>query len=255
MTDPYEVKAFGSDTSQRPIFMNLRMRAAWEATLAALDFAPLIVQGAYMARVPGGGATDSAGYHDAGGCIDTRTWDLTVEQERRLIKAARGLGWAVWKRDQRHGMDEHMHWVLLGDRDAASGARSQMAAYRAGRDGLDGGGSDYHWRPKPIPVFKFQEDDMPTPQDLLNAPVAKDVSLKKAVREMHKDVAALKKAFKEFRDNELTRDKKRAKETEARTAKVLAAIDAIEVPEGMTKQEFRDITREVVQAQLGKLDS
>ena len=95
---------------------------------------------------------------------------------------------------------------------------------------------------------------MPTPQDLLNAEVTKDVSLKQAVREMHKDVAALKKAFKEFRDNELTRDKKRAKETEARAAKVLAAIDAIEVPEGMTKQEFRDITREVVQAQLGKLE-
>ncbi len=252
MTDPYEVTRFGTDTSQRPILLNQRMIAAWKATLAELDFTPQIVQGAYMARVPGGGAADSAGYHDAGGCIDTRTWDLGVEQEQRLIRAARGLGWAVWKRDQAHGgMDEHMHWVLLDDHEAASGARSQMAAYRAGRDG---GGADYHWRPDPIPVFKFQEDDMPTPQDLLNAEVTKDVSLKQAVREMHKDVAALKKAFKEFRDNELTRDKKRAKETEARTAKVLAAIDAIEVPEGMTKQEFRDITREVVQAQLGKLE-
>ncbi|MBA3718816.1 MAG: hypothetical protein H0W95_00755 [Nocardioidaceae bacterium] len=255
MTEPYEVTRFGTDTSQRPILLNQRMIAAWKATLAALDFTPLIVQGAYMARVPGGGAADSAGYHDAGGCIDTRTRDLSIEQEQRLIRAARGLGWAVWKRDQAHGgMDEHMHWVLLDDRDAASGARSQMAAYRAGRDGLDGGGADYHWRPNPIPVFKLQEDDMPTPQDLLNAEVAKDVSLKKAVREMHEDVTALKKAFNEFRDNELTRDKKRAKETEARAAKVLAAIDAIEVPEGMTKQEFRDITREVVQAQLGKLE-
>ncbi len=255
MTEPYEVTTFGTDTSQRPILLNQRMIAAWKATLAELDFTPTIVQGAYMARVPGGGAADSAGYHDAGGCIDTRTWDLNVAQEQRLIRVARGLGWAVWKRDQAHGgMDEHMHWVLLDDHEAASGARSQMAAYRAGRDGLDGGGADYHWRPDPIPVFKFQEDDMPTPQDLLNAEVAKDVSLKKAVREMHKDVTALKKAFNEFRANELTRDKKQAKETEARTAKVLAAIDAIEVPEGMTKQEFRDITREVVQAQLGKLE-
>jgi len=95
-------------------------------------------------------------------------------------------------------------------------------------------------------------DDLPEPAVLLAAEVAKDVSLKRAVREMHKDVAALKKAFKEFRDNELTRDRKRTKETEARTAKVLAAIDAIEVPEGMTKQEFRDITREVVQTELAR---
>ena len=256
MTDPYEVTNFGTDTSQRPILMNARMVAAWKTMLAELDFTPLIVQGAYMARVPGGGAADSAGYHDAGGCIDTRTWDLNAEQEQRLIRVARGLGWAVWKRDQAHGgMDEHMHWVLLDDREAASGARSQMAAYRAGRDGLDGGGPDYHWRPNPIPVYKFEEDDMPTPQDLLNAEVAKDVSLKKAVREMHKDVAALKEAFKVFRDNELKRDRERAKETEARTAQVLAAIDAIDASEGMTKQEFKSITREVVQTQLDKLDS
>lgn len=257
MTGPYEVKRIGTDVSGRPVYMNQRMLAAWQATLAKLDFTPAIMQGAYMARVPGGGAAASAGYHDGGGCIDTDTSALGIEQERRLIKTARSLGWAVWKRSEAHGgMSEHMHWVLLADREAASGARSQMAAYRAGRNGLTGlsEGPDYHWRPSPIPVYKFQEDDMPTPQDLLNAPVAKDVSLKKAVREMHKDVAALKKAFNEFRANELTRDKKRAKETEARTAKVLAAIDAIEVPEGMTKQEFRDITREVVQAQLGKLE-
>lgn len=255
MTDPYLVTRIGTDTSSRPILMNQRMLAAWQATLEALDFTPTIVQGAYMARVPGGGATDSAGYHDAGGCIDTRTWDLAAEQEQRLIKAARRIGWAVWKRNQAHGgMDEHMHWVLLDDRDAASGARSQMAAYRAGQDGLAGGGPDYHWRPDPIPVFHYQEDDMPTPQDLLNAEVTKNVSLKKAVREMHKDVAMLKKQFAEFRDNERTRDRERAKDTEARNQQLLAAVDAIDVSDGMTKQELRSTMREVIQTQLSKLE-
>jgi len=35
---------------------------------------------------------------------------------------------------------------------------------------------------------------------------------------------------------------------------VLAALDAIEMPEQMTKQELRSITREVVQTQLGKAE-
>ncbi len=256
MSDAYEVFKFQEqDTSGRPVYLNRRMAAAWVTTVDRLGFTPTIVQGAYMTRA-GGGASDSAGYHDAGGCIDTRTWDLTADQQQEVIRAGRTVGWAVWKRDAAHGgMDEHMHWVLLDDEDAAGGAVSQMAAYRAGRDGLDSGGPDYHWRPDPIPSYSYdQEADMPTPEDLLAAEITKDVSLKQAMREMHNDLATLRKEFKEFRANEVKRDRERVKAEDARAQKVLAAIDAIEIPEGMTKAEFRSLTREVVKTQLGKLE-
>lgn len=162
--------AVGSDTSGRPILMTRRMRAAFDAVVAHCGIAPVIVQGAFMSDVPGGGAAASAGYHDLAGCIDTRTWNLTSDQQVALIKAARTVGWAVWKRDGLHGgMDEHMHWVLLDEPNMASGAQWQAAEYRAGRDGLASQGLDYHWRPDPIPGFDYDtylEDDMPSMEEL-----------------------------------------------------------------------------------------
>lgn len=88
----------------------------------------------------GGGAAASAGYHDRSGCIDTRTNDLSTAQEKKVIRAARSVGWAVWKRDAQHGgMDEHTHWVLLREPDMADGALEQEEDYLAGLDGLPPG--------------------------------------------------------------------------------------------------------------------
>lgn len=157
----------GRDSSGRPLVMTRRMKAAFDSVVEQCGISPVIVQGAFMA---GAGAAASAGYHDRSGCIDTRTSDLTVAQERKLIRCARSIGWAVWKRDQaRGGMEEHMHWVLLGEPDMAEGARSQEADYRAGLDGLATRGPDYHWRPERIPVFDydaFLEGDMPSMDQL-----------------------------------------------------------------------------------------
>lgn len=159
----------GRDPSGRTVRMTRRMKAAFDATVRECGFAPTIVQGAFMAQL-GGGATASAGYHDRSGCLDTRTWDLTAAQQERLVRAARSIGWAVWKRDELHGgMDEHMHWVLLGEPGSAPGARRQEADYRAGYDGLTPRGRDYHWRPRVIPTFDYDrhlEDDMPTMKEL-----------------------------------------------------------------------------------------
>jgi hypothetical protein len=155
MTDAYEVVELGTDTSGRTVLVNRRMKAAYDAVRAELGFEPTILQGAYMNRV--GGADSRSGYHDGGGCIDTRALAPDSDQERRLIRVARGVGWAVWRRDATHGgLYEHLHWVLLGDAQAAPSAIWQMAEYRAGRDGLDTQGADYHWRPDPIPTFDYE---------------------------------------------------------------------------------------------------
>ena len=159
----------GTDPNGRKLIMTRRMKAAFDAVTEECGFTPEIVQGAFMASV-GGGAAESAGYHDLAGCIDTRTWDIDDSQEKTLIRAARSIGWAVWKRDAAHGgMDEHMHWVLLGEAGMAKGAREQEADYRNGLDGLASRGRDYHWRPSAIRQFDYDkhlEGAMPTMKEL-----------------------------------------------------------------------------------------
>jgi len=158
MVKAYDRIRRGTDSSGRPIVLNARMDAALkdvEAELARRDQpAPIITQGAYMG---GAGATASAGVHDAGGALDFRTRHLTAEQKKILVRVLRKHGWAAWQRNLTHGgfKDEHVHAVLLGDREAAPGARDQMVEYRAGGDGLKGTGKDYHWRPDPIPTFSW----------------------------------------------------------------------------------------------------
>lgn len=166
----YHVLRVGTDSSSRPIFMSERMWGAWLAVMEDVGDGLAnkidIVQGAFM-KFAGGGADASGGYHDLSSCLDTRTWDLTAEEEGKLIRRARARGWAVWKRDQAHGgFDEHMHWTLLdefrgveggGAQPSASGAIFQWKSYRNGNDGLIPEHNDYHWRPKPIPVFNLKE--------------------------------------------------------------------------------------------------
>lgn len=151
----------GVDPNGRAILATAYMWAWWLSVLAELDFSPTVVQGAFMSRVPGGGAADSAGYHDLGGCFDLRTWDLTVDQLETLVRTLRRNGAAAWRRDHEHGgFDPHLHFVLGTDHPLASGAAGQWQAYLSGHDGLAGNGPDYEWRPSPL-VTTPPEDDMP----------------------------------------------------------------------------------------------
>jgi hypothetical protein len=156
MTDAYQVRKYGTDSSGRPIYLSVGLKAAFDEVCRRAKVTPTIIQGAYMAKV-GGGAGASAGTHDEGACIDTRTWDLTTRQRRRLIRWGRRCGFqAVWFRNQRHGgFDEHCHWNYGGDKDATADARWQWFEYKAGRDGLASRGRDYHWRPDPIPTYPY----------------------------------------------------------------------------------------------------
>lgn len=155
----FTVRRYGTDSSGRPIWMTVYMAEWWEQVEADLDFTPMIVQGAFMVR-NGGGADASAGYHDAGGCLDLRTWDLTGSQVDRLVHVLREHGAAAWRRDRQHGgMDPHLHFVLGADAPLARGAASQWQAYIQGRDGLASNGPDYEWRPNPLALTP-PEDDM-----------------------------------------------------------------------------------------------
>ncbi|HRD59394.1 hypothetical protein [uncultured Nocardioides sp.] len=159
----------GIDTSARAILASDYMWSWWLNVVDDLGWTPTIVQGAWMSRVPGGGAKDSAGYHDKGGCFDLRTWDLTPTRLDQLVRVLREHGAAAWRRDQTHGgMDPHLHFVLGTDADLAPGAAQQWRDYQAGLDGLASRGKDYEWRPNPL-VLKPPEDDMPYTKDELIA--------------------------------------------------------------------------------------
>ncbi len=163
--------------------------------------------------------------------------DFPIEAMGSSRASERGVGWhrlgiEPWRVDGGEAWSESTGKACPGDRRIA-----QVPEVIRRAKAIAGGG-----------------DDLPEPAALLAAEVTKNVSLKQAVRETHRDVVALKQSFKEFCDNELTRDKKRAAGAAASTEQVLAALDAIEMPEQMTKQELRSITREVVQTQLGKAE-
>ena len=140
----------GTDPSGRPIYMTRRMRRWYRRVCTRLGFKPTIVQGAWMAQA-GGGAAASAGYHDGGGCLDLRVWDLTAAQQQRLVRVVRDMGAGGWIRDKAHGnMDPHFHLVLGSDAGLSTGATAQWIDYLNGFDGLASRGPDYHWRPDPL---------------------------------------------------------------------------------------------------------
>jgi hypothetical protein len=140
----------GTDPNGRPIYVTRKMRRWWRRVCTRLGFTPTIVQGAWMTKA-GGGAAASAGYHDGGGCLDLRVWDLDAAQQQRLVRLLRDMGAAAWIRDRQHGgMDPHLHLVLGSDIGLSDGAKAQWIDYLSGRDGLASRGPDYHWRPDPL---------------------------------------------------------------------------------------------------------
>lgn len=146
----FTVRVRGTDSSGRTIYATDYMWDWWRGTCDALGFTPTVIQGGFMVR-NGGGASESAGYHDAGGCLDLRVWDLTTQQVDQVIRATRRRGAGSWVRDaQRGGMDPHIHLVLGTDSPLASGAAWQWSEYVEGNDGLAGRGADYEWRPRPL---------------------------------------------------------------------------------------------------------
>lgn len=185
----FTVRKYDIDSSGRPIYMTTFMADWWKQVTDELGFVPTIVQGAFMARA-GGGATASAGYHDAAGCLDLRTWDRTPQEVERMVRVLREHGAAAWVRDARHGMDPHLHLVLGADYPLAAGAAQQWRDYLAGLDGLASRGRDYHWRPDPIVTEPPEVDPMSAYEDNLKRIESKlDALLKQEKGERVRDKA------------------------------------------------------------------
>jgi hypothetical protein len=151
---------YGTDSSGRPIFMTPRMAAWWRRTVLILGWEPVIVQGAFMSEVPGGGAADSAGIHDLGGCLDLRTRDLTYAQREQLVRVLRQRGAAAWRRGPDQGMTPHLHLLCGWDLPLTASAGRQWQAYLRGLDGLADQRRDYEERPSPLVTEPPEDSDM-----------------------------------------------------------------------------------------------
>lgn len=159
MARDYTVIRVGTDSSGRGIFMSRWMWTCWQALiadprLAAFAHLITIVQGPWMIKA-GGGASKSAGYHDRGGCIDIRTWNLTLAQTLLFIKVASEYGFQFWRRGPGAlfgNMDPHGHGVFGSDRELTAGASRQVQDLLANprRNGLSPSGPDPEKRYTPI---------------------------------------------------------------------------------------------------------
>lgn len=124
------------------------------------DKALRLAQGSYNDTVAA-----SAGTHDGGGVIDARTTGvgLNEEQTKFLLKQLKKAGFAAWIRDERDGMDPHIHACLLANtgsyhKTMAQGAKNQCDSYIAGRNGLKNNAKDRNpWRPDPLVYWNYDK--------------------------------------------------------------------------------------------------
>lgn len=162
-----------------------------------------IFQGSYNS----GGVSASAGTHDGGGAVDA--W--CSQGGEALERAMRAVGFAAWFRPAITDLwGNHVHGIAIGDRDLSIGARAQVIDYYGNRDGLKGHAHDPSWKPTPIPVFDYeQENDVDLKDQLPNGKTVKDALLA-ALR--------LEADFAEWRRNEWKRDKALRQELRQRLA-------------------------------------
>lgn len=102
------------------------------AGLGHPGFRFVFTQGSYSQAVSASGGT-----HAGGGALDIRTRGHPRARVDAMVRALRRAGFAAWSRGR--GADSfapHIHALAIGDREASSAARSQIRAYRLGRNGL-----------------------------------------------------------------------------------------------------------------------
>lgn len=235
----------GTDTSGRGIFMSGWMWRCWQALLAdprleRVKDHVIIVQGPWMVK-NGGGAADSEGYHDEGGCIDIRTesyGELTGADLDLFILVASEYGFQFWRRDAQHGgMDPHAHGVFGSDYELSVGAIVQVHELLANPrgDGLAGNyGHDYEKRFTPIRVA-------PTLQLLQGDYMAGEQAEKK--------LDAILKAL----DNAQKRDVALRKLVKAQTTLLDEVADAVSSGNAEVKARITKTRREVLAA-VAELD-
>ncbi len=154
MSDQFDRVHLGTDTSGRDITMTRRAKLMFDIACEHADVNPTITQGSFMGE---NAAPESSHTHDKAGCIDTRTFDLTDDEIRRLIHAGRSIAAVNFHRVPPVFDEEHMHWLFLGDSPMHPEAEAQVTQYKNGLDGV--GRPDPFFRPDPL-VTTFNYDAM-----------------------------------------------------------------------------------------------
>lgn len=211
----------------------------------------VIVQGAFMLR-DGGGAQDSSGVHNAAGCLDIRTWNLTTAEITAWVHASRLLGFPFWRRDwtwAHGGMSPHAHGTLLSDMPLSSGAATSRSSYINSGDGLAGVRGDYEWRPIPIVLFP--------PNELLMEDYLMTAAAEQKLDQVLKGVAQLGKDLDTFRTNQSKRDRDLLAEVRASKERVVGVvgktIDQLglitsQVSDDATKRDLNKLQQALMQA-------
>lgn len=117
----------------RGVTLNTRTRDMILAAEKILGWQLVPTQGSYNR----GGVAASAGTHDGGGAVDFRARTLTAAKKTAAVVALRRVGFAAWLRLTSEGdWVEHIHCIAIGDAELSRGAKNQVTAYKAGRNGL-----------------------------------------------------------------------------------------------------------------------
>lgn len=88
-------------------------------------------------------AAASAGTHSGAGAIDLMHPSWSVSDYDTVVREMRRVGFAAWHRTpQQANWPRHVHGIAIGAQGLADGAVAQVAAYKAGRNGLASGGPD-----------------------------------------------------------------------------------------------------------------
>lgn len=132
----------GGPTSTRVYFedhwLDTRTRDMIIAARVICKAPMVITQGSYNTSV-----SQSAGTHAGGGAVDIRLKDRTPAERIEIMTCMRKVGFAAWIRNPSQGdWPWHCHGIAIGCPDLSSGARSQVTAYKNGRNGLANNGAD-----------------------------------------------------------------------------------------------------------------
>ncbi|CAF0943620.1 unnamed protein product [Rotaria sordida] len=131
----------GVTLNQRTIEM-IQRAEVYMAQMGKSGFQFSFSQGSYSSSV-----TASAGTHDGGGAIDIRTSVVNNDKKTvdTMVVALRKAGFAAWSRGRvadSFQNNKHIHAIAIGDVQASTGAKNQIASFKRGRNGLKGDGVD-----------------------------------------------------------------------------------------------------------------
>jgi len=113
---------------------------AYAEKLAGFKFR--IAQGSFKPSSPASGTTH------AGEALDMGTWELSEANRKKMIRAMKDAGFAIWYRPPNwdgKGGAAHAHALPIGGQLSDSASR-QVTAYLAGRNGLNNNAVDRTYR-------------------------------------------------------------------------------------------------------------